>query len=99
MQAIVISGKQRRRSSEEIALALDEIGYRAYWSIGPYFNPQNSFKNPKNIWPPTTPLSANLICGHLETPMWFPAETVFLGATDNWRKAVERMSQVAEAAE
>lgn len=83
--------------STYIARALDQIGYRAYWSIGPYFNPLNAFKNPRNIWPMLGGPSANLIAvPNLEVDRWIPfvkdEMTLFIGPEDTWRKAIERMA-------
>jgi len=84
--------------SEAITPALDEIGYRAYWSIGPFFHPMNAFKNPTNIWGnKLQKLAANLIAvPNDEIERWVPfvkAEMpLFIGADDNWRKAIERMA-------
>jgi len=85
-------------NSAAIAPVLDEIDYRSYWSIGPFFNPMNSFKNPTNIWGnKIQTLSANLIAvPNDEIERWVPfvkAEMpLFIGDTDNWRKAIERMA-------
>lgn len=81
--------------SEAIALALDTIEYVAYWVFGPYFNPFNAFKNPKNIWPTSLIPSVNLIAYPKDAMLGY--EYVrglerFEGPTDTWRKAVERMA-------
>jgi FkbM family methyltransferase len=78
--------------SEKIAAAMEEIGYRAYWSIGPYFNPSNAFKNTRNIWPTLGWPSANLIAIPKESSAKFAEFEPFIGPQDNWRKAVERLA-------
>lgn len=73
----------------DVAKVLSEIGYRAYWSIGPYFNPQNHFGNGKNIWPNVMP-SANLIA----VPIGDWSHSIDLPRYrdgDNWR-AVENVA-------
>lgn len=79
--------------SEKISNALDEINYRAAWSLGNYFNPNNFYANPVNRWPNVMP-SANLLCVPNK-----PAKTnrhfhiyglPFEGAADNWSKASKR---------
>jgi FkbM family methyltransferase len=78
--------------------SLKEIGYVAFWSIGPYFNPLNAFKNQQNIWPANLVPSTNLLA--------FPVEDedrqevaekagmqLFLSPDDNWRAAIERMAE------
>lgn len=82
--------------SKAIARALDDVGYFAYWVFGPYFNPFNAFKNPKNIWPTSLIPSVNLIA----YPRWAYVDCggalmnleQFTGPDDTWRKAVERMA-------
>lgn len=74
--------------SRSINAALASIGYKAYWSIGPYFNPLNHAKNPVNVWPNVMP-SVNLIAVPAESDMVFPMQR-FQGADDNWRKAMDR---------
>jgi FkbM family methyltransferase len=75
--------------SSKVAEVLEAIGYRAFWSIGDYFNPHNHLGNAKNIWASDLVPSTNLIA----LPKWrvMPLDLVaFLGAPDNWRKALER---------
>lgn len=71
--------------SAAIAPILDEIGYRAWWSIGPYFNPENHFGNPVNIWPPNLVPSANLIAVPRRSDHTFDLPE-FGGAGDSWHK-------------
>lgn len=87
--------------SSAIAAALDEIGYRAYWSIGPYFNPDNFFRNKFDIWPNVMP-SVNMIAvPNSDIERWMPFVKanmpLFTGADDNWRKALAAAQ--AQAAE
>lgn len=76
--------------SSKISGALSDVGYKAYWSIGPYFHPQNFYGNHTNIWPNVVP-SANLIAFPAEAEIKFSgALPEFAGADDNWRKALSR---------
>lgn len=79
--------------SSPVAEALIRLGYVAWWSIGPYFSPQNHFGNLINVWPNVVP-SANLICiPAAETYRYSFADLEPLeGRTDNWRKAMQRRS-------
>lgn len=82
--------------STAIAAALNEIDYRAYWSLGPYFNPANHFGNSKNIWPASLMPSANLIAfpsTYLRDPALPNKMQLFLGADDNWRRTAERIGK------
>jgi FkbM family methyltransferase len=72
-----------------INAALDRINYRAWWSLGPYFNPHNHFGNPMDIWPGVVP-SANLIALPKASAVGFQLPE-FLGPEDNWMKAQERI--------
>lgn len=72
----------------QIAPALDEIGYKAFWSFGSYFNPRNFYANPTNIWPNLMP-SVNLLAVPRELSQKFGAQE-FLGAKDNWKSAINR---------
>lgn len=86
----------------DLDLMLKEIDYVAYWSIGPYFNPMNAFKNPNNAWPELRSLSASLIAVPNDVMNGTKMATFqpYLGSEDTWRKAVERMAQKhSEAAE
>lgn len=79
----------------DVAEALEAVGYVAYWHLGPFFNPQNAFKNQTNIWPAQHMLAANLICLHGETPADdAPLQGLvrYTGASDSWRAAMERMA-------
>lgn len=75
--------------SKAIAAALDEIGYRAWWSIGKYFNPNNFFGNNVCIWIDDMAPSANLIAVPRSSGITFDLPE-FLGSQDVWWKAQER---------
>lgn len=81
----------------EIAEALDAVGYVAFWHLGPFFNPQNAFKNQQNIWPNQHVLAANLICMSQEMFQSLDGAPIaglsrYAGAGDTWRLAMERMA-------
>lgn len=78
---------------EAIQKMLEDIGYVAFWSIGPFFNPMNTFKNPNNAWPSVQVLAANLIA--------VPWDKIgpelkglqpYNGSEDTVRKVFERMA-------
>lgn len=81
--------------SSKLASILDHVGYRAFWSAEPYFNPDNFLSNRKNIWAdkwPNLGPSANLIA--LPKAATMPLDLPpFEGAHDNWRKALDRAQQ------
>lgn len=76
--------------SSKIWDVLQQIGYTAYWSIGPYFNPNNAFGNKTNIWPTVMP-SVNLICVPSDSEHKFLDLQVLIGPDDNWKKVMQRM--------
>lgn len=82
-----------RENGHEVWVALEAIGYKAYWSMGPFFNPLNSFGNSVNIWPAQRVLAANLICVHKSCDYPELASLPpYLGERDNWRMALERLA-------
>lgn len=80
----VIYLENNGNDSDEAAGALNSIGYRAWWSIGPYFNPNNFFKHPTSIWSERMMPSANLIAVPKSSGRTFDLPE-FTGAADNWR--------------
>ncbi|BCX15092.1 MAG: hypothetical protein KatS3mg088_775 [Patescibacteria group bacterium] len=79
------------QDSERIISAIKKIGYFPYWHIFSYFNPNNFFKNPKNVFSKFGP-EANMIC-FPKTPNKLPANLIEVaGLKDNWEKARERLT-------
>jgi len=78
------------QDSKSAAAALAAINYRAWWSLGPYFNPKNHFANPVNIWPDVMP-SSNLIALPHDPDVRFDLPE-FLGPDDSWINAQQRMT-------
>lgn len=65
------------------------LDYRAFWSIGSYYNPANFFDNPENCFTGLQP-EANLFCLPFEAridpgPLW-----PVVGDDDTWPKAIRR---------
>lgn len=82
-----------------IAAALSDVGYKAYWSIGPYFHPNNFYGNQNDIWPNVMP-SANLIAFPESAEIRFSGSLPdFKGPDDNWRKALARSTSKIRAPE
>lgn len=79
-----------RQGSSEVVQFLTDAGYRMWWQIAAYYNPNNYFHNPENIWPTIQP-EANMICIPKEVQVnadWLQPVT---GPDDNWIAALERM--------
>lgn len=82
----------------KIAHTLMDIGYVAYWSMGPMFTPLNAFKNSSNIWNQAI-MIANLIAVHESQPMPEACAGLqpYLGVGDTWETALKRMAEAHEA--
>ncbi len=52
----------RQEKSQKLIELLWNLGYTLYWHLPPLFNPNNFFKNPKNIFGNT--ISVNMVCLH-----------------------------------
>src|SRR5882724_10322207 len=70
--------------SKAVSEALENVGYKAWWSMGPYFNPKNHFGNLINLWPKVMP-SVNLIAVPRSSNVVFDLPE-FGGAYDVWTK-------------
>lgn len=88
----------------EIAALLEEIGYAAFWSIGPYFNFDNFRRSSKNVWEkeypgliPSTNMLAMPVTNSFVTEAFRIGMIPFMSAQDNWKKALDRMSRVYAA--
>lgn len=76
-------------SSQKLAALLDTFGYRAWWSMFWYFDPQNFYANQINCFENVRP-STNLFCVPAELNMDMGRMQPFLGATDDWKQAILR---------
>lgn len=85
-------------NSQAIAPVLEEIGYRAFWSLGPYYTPDNFNGSKVNLWPKVMP-SANLVAVHKDSnealDNLFMRLPEFTGPEDNRRDAMKRQQQQA----
>jgi len=82
---------------DDIADALEMIGYVGFWHMGPFFNPSNAFRNYKNIWTAQRVLAANLVCVKREDWLDNIYQKQLAGMTqyhrgDTWQLAMERMA-------
>jgi FkbM family methyltransferase len=80
-------------NSERMNAILDELGYGAWWSTHPYYNPRNFFSNTENVWPKTVP-STNMICAPKEANISLPRLEPFLGADDHWQACALRVGSL-----
>lgn len=92
--APVLYVENNGEDSQALWDVLKAIGYMGFWSIGPYFNPENHFRNPVDVWPGVMP-SANIIAvpnsAALDRITNLPLDLPMLCSPhDNWRAALHR---------
>lgn len=86
-----------------LAKALEDIGYVAYWSMGPMFNPVNAFRNGSNIWNQAVMIANLIALPKLSSPISEAEQWVmdnlqpYLGAGDTWETALRRMAEAHKA--
>src|SRR5258708_5373095 len=78
----------RAERSRALILALDDLGYRAWWHFAGLFNPANYFGNPENVFPDM--LSVNLLCFPREWDMTVTNGIPVLGPDADWESARRR---------
>lgn len=92
-QPVLYVENDRREASKKLSPLLKEIGYRAYWSIFPYFDRRNFYSNTVNIWPEDHAPSANLLCLSERIKVEVPDAEPFLGDEDDWTSAMRRLRE------
>jgi FkbM family methyltransferase len=80
---------ERPGSSKRISGILSELGYSAWWSIFPYFDPRNFYSNTVNVWEKYMP-AVNLLCAPKELHLEVPDHEPFLGENDDWKSCLQR---------
>jgi hypothetical protein len=90
-QPILYVENDRPGGSRSLSGFFKELGYRAYWSICPYFDPRNFYSNTVNVWAEYMP-SINLLClpAQLKADVG-PELEPFLGESDEWQAAWQRI--------
>jgi FkbM family methyltransferase len=103
MEAIVLRGAEKTvarcqpalfvenntvRGSRELLVAIEELGYRAYWHIAPYFSERNFFGCANDVFAQLRP-EANLLCvpSRVDIEGLEPAK----GSHDDWEQALSRI--------
>lgn len=69
--------------------AILEAGYRAWWHLALYYNPDNFFGNHDNVFARYQP-EANLLCMPVGVDPGVPSLIESTGVDDNWKKALQR---------
>jgi FkbM family methyltransferase len=69
--------------------AVEQIGYRAWWHLGLYYNAANFYRNKENIFAPFKP-EANMLCMPDGGDPGVPELIECIGVGDTWEKARDR---------
>ena len=75
--------------SEELLATIESLGYIAFWSVVPCYNPKNFFGNTLNVFEALS--NVNLLCHHRESGILIRGLEPVQGIHDTWEKAVARM--------
>ncbi|MEX2201788.1 MAG: FkbM family methyltransferase [Dongiaceae bacterium] len=70
--------------------SIGELGYRAWWHISSYYNPDNFFGEKENLFARFVPES-NMLCTPPNAKIVVEGLVPVEGPNDNWQKALERM--------
>jgi FkbM family methyltransferase len=76
--------------SRELIETLIDLDYIAYWHISSYYNTQNFFGNPDNVFQTFRP-EANLFCYHKTSPISVGNMVMVEDIHDTWQRALERL--------
>ncbi len=77
----------------ELVQSLFDLGYSCWWHIAPYYNQQNFFQNPENVWDNIVP-EANMICVPKDINMNITGFVSVVSAADTWMQALIRLGQI-----
>jgi len=83
------NSREQSKSKEIIQKVLD-LNYTPWWILVGYFNADNFFANPQNIFPGLKP-EASMFCHPSESPGRIEGLQPVLGADDTWMAAAERL--------
>lgn len=82
----------RNETSEKTMKTIFELGYKAFWHILDYYNPDNFFGNKKNVFKSYAP-EANMICVPKNSGTKIRGLIEVSGKKDNWEKALKRLAK------
>ena len=77
-------------NARDVIQRLADFRYESWWHISAYYNADNFFKNPDNVFADIHP-ETNLICFPKEANSRITGLEKVRGIDDNWRAALERM--------
>jgi FkbM family methyltransferase len=82
-----------REGAPELVQTLFDMGYKCWWHIAAYYNPDNFFHNKENVWANFVPES-NMICVPKESNLNVTGFETVISATDTWVQALNRLGLV-----
>jgi len=86
----------RTDRSAQILGELTRQGYKIWWHILNYYNPNNFFAEKENIFAPYWP-EANILCVHESARVVVKNLMEITGPTDDWQQALDRLKNRAKA--
>lgn len=86
----------RTDRSAQILGELTRQGYKIWWHILNYYNPNNFFAEKENIFAPYWP-EANILCVHESARVVVKNLMEITGPTDDWQQALDRLRNRAKA--
>ncbi len=84
-QPILFVENDREKNSKALIDLLFSYGYRLYWALTPYYNPDNFLKNPHNVYSNT--MAMNMLCLPKDSTLQ-PLLTQIESSDDDWKKLV-----------
>lgn len=92
-QPILYVENNREETSRATIQALIDLKYDCWWHFLEYFNPDNYFKNKKNVFQKAS-LESNMICIPAKRKARIKGSIKVSGPNDNWQKGLERLQLV-----
>ncbi len=89
---LFVENNTREGAPETVQMLLD-WDYTCWWHIAPYYNPQNFFHNPENVWANLVPES-NMICAPRELNLAVSGFEPLSGPDDTWVQALTRLGVI-----
>jgi FkbM family methyltransferase len=80
----------KKEGAPETIQALFDLDYKCWWHIAPYYNPDNFFHNPENVFSNFVPES-NMICVPKELNLNVKGFEPVMDQNDTWVKALTRL--------
>jgi FkbM family methyltransferase len=93
---VIYCENNRAERSSEILDAIARLGYRAWWHITSYYNPNNYFRDSENVFARYVP-EANILCVPATANIVVQDLMPVSGPDDDWQKAFARLRKPGAA--